>query len=76
MNNEQYQEIKGGKYAGRDIRRSFADQALSFLLGVATVGLVYYLGFATAQNIVGWINKPIISAITPLPEAGVSAQIR
>jgi len=76
MTNEQLLDHKEAKYEKhQSVRRSFIDEALSFLLGVVTCIFIYYLGFATCQNIVGWINKPVVQNIVT-PVAGVSAELR
>ena len=44
-------------------RGIFIDQAISFIIGCLTAGFIFYLGFMTCKNIIGWVNKPMITPI-------------
>jgi len=52
--------------------RSVKDKAFSFLIGCCTVAICFVIGFETAKNVVGWVNKePVVS-----PIAGESGRMR
>jgi hypothetical protein len=50
---------------GEKKKRLLSDKLLSFVIGVIVIALAYYLGFKTATNIVGWINKE--NYVSPVP---------